>query len=82
VSGAVTPLISEICCTSSSAATRGMKFLPNALAGAAMCVNWPESGMISAARLSAVIPAYCGESQCRTFFTPATLAAAWAASAH
>ena len=31
-------LISEICCTSSSAATRGITFLPRPVAGATTCV--------------------------------------------
>ena len=49
VSGPSTAEISETCATSSRAATRGMKFLPNAEALATMCEYEPAIGTTSAA---------------------------------
>ena len=44
VSGDSTAMMSEICATSSFAATRGMTFFPKVVAGARMCV-WPSAAL-------------------------------------
>jgi hypothetical protein len=63
VSAAITSMMSEICITSSRAATRGMTFLPDVVAAGAISVSYPSaSETISAASGSASRLAYSSPS--------------------
>src|SRR5215510_1774047 len=76
VSGEITLVISEICMTSSNAATRGITFFPVVVAGATMASKLPASETISAASGSASWCSYGAASASNTFVTPSSLAAA------
>src|SRR3954469_995401 len=80
VSALSTPTISEICCTSRSAAARGMTFFPLEVDGARMCEYPFATATTSAATFSARNSASAGASACNTFFTPGICDAALAAS--
>src|SRR5690606_11081517 len=68
-------MMSEICATSSLAATRGATFLPEAVAGNTMWL-WPEAtASTCAARFSASPSARGGASAASTLATPAAAAA-------
>src|SRR5471032_1479158 len=79
VSGPSTLVISEICATSSLAATRGRMFLPSAVAGARMWLYEPASASTCSAMFSARPSAKYAASATMTFETPAICAAAAAA---
>jgi hypothetical protein len=79
VSGASTLMISLTCCTSSRAATRGIRLLPAEVA-VAMRYSWVwPSSATSGARFSGRPCSSSAASTISTLVTPATLAAASAA---
>jgi hypothetical protein len=81
VSAVTTPAMSEIICASSSAAARGITFLPAAEAGANRCEYSGASSTSSAATGSASPCTYCSASECSTLASPGNFAATCATSA-
>src|SRR5271165_5712620 len=81
VSASTTPAMSLIGCRSSSAATRGITFLPIAVAAASRCEYDGASDTSSAASGSASAWSSAGASATSTFATPGSFAAAVTAAA-